>query len=47
LIRPITVTLVLLLYLTNHVYVVTTAVYYRSAKPLLAPVLLATLFCVT
>lgn len=47
LVRPVTATLVLLLYLTNHVYVVTTAVYYRSAKPLLAPVLLATLFSVT
>jgi len=32
LVRPMTATLVLLLYLTNHVYVVTTAVYYRSAS---------------
>jgi hypothetical protein len=41
---PVTATLILLLYLTNHVYSVTTAVYYRSAKPLLAPIILAALF---
>jgi hypothetical protein len=45
--RPVTATLILLLYLSNHVYVVTTALYYRSTKPLLAPVLLATLFYLT
>jgi hypothetical protein len=45
--RPMTAALILLLYLSNHVYVVTTAVYYRSTKPLLAPVLLATLFYLT
>jgi hypothetical protein len=41
---PVRATLILLLYVTNHVYSVTTAVYYRSAKPLLVPVLLTALF---
>ncbi|MBA3269599.1 MAG: hypothetical protein H0T71_03740 [Acidobacteria bacterium] len=35
-------TLLLLLYLTNFIYVVTSGVFYRSTKPLLAPVLIAT-----
>jgi hypothetical protein len=45
--RPVMATLILLLYLSNHVYLVTTAVYYRSTKPLLAPVLLIALFYLT
>ena len=47
LLGPLTATLLLFVYLSNHVYSVTTAVYYRSAKPLLAPVLLTTLFFLT
>jgi hypothetical protein len=35
---------VLLLYLTNYVHVVTMGMFYRSTKPLLAPVLMATAF---
>lgn len=39
-IPPVTATLALLLYLTNHVFSVTTAVYYRSSKPLLPPLII-------
>ena len=41
-IPPLTAALLLLVYLTNYVHVVTMGMFYRSAKPLLAPVLLAT-----
>ncbi len=37
--------LVLLTYLTNFTFLVTTGLFYRSAKPVLAPVVLALLFC--
>lgn len=43
LIPPLTAVLALLLYLTNHIYSVTTAVFYRSAKPLLTPLILTAL----
>jgi len=36
--------LLLLVYVTNYVHVVTMGMLYRSSKPLLAPVLLATVF---
>ena len=37
--------LVLLAYLTNFTFLVTTGLFYRSAKPVLAPIVLALLFC--
>lgn len=40
----LTVTLVLLLYLSNYVHIVTMGMFYRSTKPLLAPVLMGTTF---
>jgi len=43
----LTAFLVLLVYVTNFVYLVTLGVFYRSTKPLLASTLLATLFYVT
>ena len=43
-IPPLTAGLLLLLYLTNYVHAVTMGVFYRSTKPLLAPVLMATAF---
>jgi hypothetical protein len=36
--------LILLVYVTNYVHLVTMGMLYRSAKPLLAPVLMATVF---
>ncbi len=41
-----TMGLMLLVYVTNFVHLVTAGVFYRSAKPLLAPTLLAALFYV-
>jgi hypothetical protein len=41
-IPALTAALLLLVYLTNYVHVVTMGMFYRSAKPLLAPLLLAT-----
>jgi hypothetical protein len=43
---PFTVALLLLVYFSNYVYLVTAGMYYRSTKPLLAPVLMATVFYV-
>jgi hypothetical protein len=43
---PLTAALVLLLYLTNYVHLVTMGMFYRSTKPLLAAVLMATTFAV-
>lgn len=43
-VRPLTATLLLLVYFTNYVYVVTAGMLYRSTKPLLAPALMATVF---
>lgn len=40
----LTSALLLLLFLSNFVYLVTMGMYYRSTKPLLAPVLMATVF---
>jgi hypothetical protein len=43
---PLTTTLLLLLYLSNYVYLVTMGMFYRSSKPLLAPILMGTTFYV-
>jgi hypothetical protein len=40
----LSVVLVLLVYVTNYVHLVTTGMLYRSSKPLLAPVLIAAVF---
>jgi hypothetical protein len=45
--NQITAFLVLLVYMSNFVYIMTYGVFYRSTKPLLAPTLLATLFYLT
>jgi len=45
-IAPLTATLILLVYVTNFVYLVTLGVFYRSSKPLVAATLLVTLFYV-
>ena len=42
--RALIATLLLLAYATNFIYVVTSGMLYRSTKPLLAPVLIATVF---
>lgn len=44
--RPLTATLLLLVYLTNYIHLVTMGMFYRATKPLLAPVLMATAFYV-
>lgn len=40
----LTATLLLLLYLTNYVHIVTMGMFYRSTKPVLAPLLMGTTF---
>jgi len=42
--RPLIAALLLLMYLTNYVHVVTMGMLYRSAKPMLAPVVIGTAF---
>src|SRR5262249_26132857 len=42
--RPLTAALLLLMYLTNYVHVVTMGMLYRSAKPMLSPVVMGTAF---
>lgn len=41
---PLTATLLLLVYLSNYIHLVTMGMFYRSTKPLLAPVLMGTAF---
>jgi hypothetical protein len=43
-VSPLTGALLLLLYLTNYVHMITMGTFYRSSKPLLVPVLLAATF---
>jgi hypothetical protein len=41
---PLTASLLLLVYLSNYIHLVTMGMFYRSTKPLLAPVLMGTAF---
>ena len=41
---PVTGSLLLLVYMSNYIHLVTMGVFYRSTKPLLAPVLMGTAF---
>ncbi len=44
--HPLTAALLLLVYFTNYIQLVTTGMFYRATKPLLAPVLMAASFYV-
>ena len=43
-VTAVTLSLLLLVYLTNYIHLVTMGMFYRSTKPLLAPVLMGTAF---